>query len=168
MTPPANKGRSTWNDSSKGGWQRRRPDREWQRRTAKKRERDNNERENFDPSPPTEDEFVIGDRSGLRKLSAPESVGDVVGDFLARSGWHDRLRTTRLLADWEAIVGVDIAANAHPTRIEKGVLYLVASSSTWATQLTWLESTIKEKINEAAGSHLVHTLRVTVGDRRPT
>lgn len=138
-------------------------DREYQRRRKQAADRERQEREDFDPTPATDEDWTIGDRSGLKKLRPPEPVGDALGAFLARSGWADRVRTTRLLDDWAGIVGPNLAEHAEPMRIEKGILHLRVSSNSWATQLTWLEQTIVEKVNERAGTALVRAVRVHVG-----
>lgn len=148
------------------GWRRRRPDREEQRRRAGERDRARRDDEDFDPAPPSEDDYVIGDRSGLRRLRAPEPVGDALAEFLASSGWGERVRTTRLLSQWPEIVGPSVADHCRPVRIERGELVVEAESPAWATQLTWLEGTIRQRINEAAGEVVVSRVRVTVSPGR--
>lgn len=163
MTPSGSDGKG------KGRWTPRTPDREEQRRRQQRSARRRMDDRDFDPAVPTDEDWTIGDGANLRRLRGPQPVGDALESFLGRTGFHDRLRTTRLLDDWAGIVGPDVAANSRPQRIEKGVLHLVVSSSTWATQLTWLESTIIEKVNIAAGTNLVHRMKVVVagaGDQR--
>ncbi len=149
--------------NDKGSWQRRRPDREEQRRRSGKRERHLRDRAAYDPAPPSEDDYVIGDRSGLQRLSGPEAVGDALDTFLAGTGWHERVKATRLLSDWPALVGEDIAAHCRPVRIKDKELVVEAESHAWATQLNWLESQLRQKVNQAAGEHVIDRIRVTVG-----
>ncbi len=149
--------------NDKGRWQRRRPDREEQRRRAGKRERHLRDRAAYDPGPPAEDDYVIGDRSGLKRIAGPEPVGDALDQFLEGSGWRERVQATRLLSDWPALVGPDIAAHCEPVRIQNAELVIEAESHAWATQLTWLESELRAKVNNAAGRHLVDRIRITVG-----
>lgn len=148
----------------RGRWVPRRPDREEQRRRQQHADREKLDDANYDPAAPTDEDWAVGDGPQMRRLTAPEPVGDALSAFLARTGWADRVRTTQLLEDWATIVGPDVAANSRPQRIERGALVLVVASSTWATQLTWLESTIIEKVNAAAGRTIVQRLRVVVGN----
>lgn len=148
-----------------GGWRRRRPDREEQRRRAGARDRAKRDDEDFDPAPPTDDDWTIGDRSGLRRLRGPETIGDALAEFLAGSGWGDRVRATRLLEQWPDLVGPSVAEHCRPVRIERGELVVEAESPAWATQLTWLEGTIRQRVNEAAGEVVVTRVRVTVAGR---
>lgn len=153
----------SWSGSQGGGrFRPRRPDREADRRRAKSAARRRQDDTDFDPAPPTDDDWTVGDGANLRRLRGPQPVGDALEAFLGRTGFNDRVRTTRLLDDWAAIVGADVAANSRPQRIERGVLHLAVSSTGWATQLTWLESMLLEKVNEAAGTNLVQRVKVVV------
>ncbi len=140
----------------------RRRDREEERRRARAAERARREKESFDPAPPDDEDWVIGEGSGLRRITGPAPVGDALDAFLAGSGWRDRVRATRLLDDWPALVGPHVADHCRPVRIDRGELVVEAESHAWATQLTWLEADLRRKVNEAAGEVVVHRIRVTV------
>lgn len=152
MTPP--------NDNP--SYRRRRPDREEQRRRAGAADRERRDREAFDPAPPTDDDVTIGDRSGLRRLTGPKPVGDALDEFLKGTGWADRVKATRLLDAWPDLVGDSVAAHCRPVRIDRGELLVEAESPAWATQLTWLEQSIRQRVNEQAGEVLVRRVRIVV------
>lgn len=63
--------------------------------------------------------------------------------------------------DWEAAVGTRIAARARPVRLERGVLYVRAASSTWAQELALLADVIVTQLR--ARGLAVDSLRFRVG-----
>lgn len=67
--------------------------------------------------------------------------------------------------EWEAAVGTRIAARARPVKLERGVLYVRASSSTWAQELSLLGDTIAEQLR--ARGVAVQSLRFRVGKVEP-
>jgi predicted nucleic acid-binding Zn ribbon protein len=76
-------------------------------------------------------------------------------------------------AHWREIVGPSIADHADPTSLRQGVLRVRADSPAWATEIGYLGTEIKTRINAAVGSTLVDEVRVWIGarverkDRRP-
>ena len=52
---------------------------------------------------------------------------------------------------WEDAVGAQIAANARPTRLSDGVLFVEVDEPGWATQLRYLEAQLIERITAVAG-----------------
>jgi len=67
--------------------------------------------------------------------------------------------------DWEAAVGTRIAARAKPTRLERGVLLVVASTSTWAQELSMLSTEIVAQLRTRGVA--VDSLRFRVGHVDP-
>jgi hypothetical protein len=58
----------------------------------------------------------------------------------------------RVLATlWPDIVGPDVAANARPVQLSKGRLVVSTSSSVWAHTLSYMETDLKDKLNEHLG-----------------
>ncbi len=149
-------------DDERGRYRRRRPDREAQRRWQGRIDRDKRDREAWQPGPPTDEDWVVGDRSGLRRVTGPERIGDAVDEFLGRTNWRDRVASTRLLDDWPGLVGQELAKHCEPVRLDRGVLVVAAESHAWATQLSWLQTTLRDKVNAAAGETLVQKVRVVV------
>lgn len=67
--------------------------------------------------------------------------------------------------DWEAAVGTRIAARTRPIKLERGVLWVLAASSTWAQELTLLSAAILEQLR--ARGLAVRQLRFRVGQVDP-
>jgi predicted nucleic acid-binding Zn ribbon protein len=136
-------------------------------RARQARARQRLERERFDPAPPTDDDWTIEDRDGLRRLpSAPSSVGDVLDEVLRQRRWGERLRGVALMDHWDDVVGAELAQHCHPVRLAGGILTVAAATPTWATQLRYLSGRIRLQANRALGEPLVDEVVVVVGRRR--
>jgi hypothetical protein len=108
---------------------------------------------------------MVAAMSRRHRIRAPEPLGTVL------------LRSTDARApvpvdvppvlprDWECAVGTKIARRARPTRLERGVLYVRTTSSTWAQELSLLADTIVQKLRERGIE--VKTLRFHVGTVEP-
>jgi predicted nucleic acid-binding Zn ribbon protein len=65
---------------------------------------------------------------------------------------------------WPLTVGETIAANAWPARVARdGTLYVAATSSTWAFELSQLAPQILERLREALGETAPSGLRFALG-----
>ncbi|HJC27814.1 MAG TPA: DUF721 domain-containing protein [Candidatus Dietzia intestinipullorum] len=90
----------------------------------------------------------------------PQPLGRLVGQVARKRGWDDKVATGRLFAEWDRIVGEDVAAHATPDRLEDKILYVRASSTAWATQLRLMAADILRKIAAAMGPGHVRRLKI--------
>lgn len=102
-----------------------------------------------------------GDR--LRRLRAPEPLGDVLDGVVDSRDWAERLRGTRVLTQWPRVVGEDLARRCEPVRLAGGILLVRASSRAWATELSYLTGRIIRRANALIGDDLVEDVQITVG-----
>jgi predicted nucleic acid-binding Zn ribbon protein len=65
---------------------------------------------------------------------------------------------------WEEAVGAHVAAHARPVRLDGGVLVVEVDEPAWATQITLLSNTIRERLMTVTG---VEVARVEVRVYRP-
>ena len=93
----------------------------------------------------------------------PHRLKDLLGGVGARVGLEDARATGLVWSHWAEIVGDSIAGNAEPTSLKKGILRVRATSPTWAQELTYLATEIKDRANAAAGSDVVREVRVWTG-----
>ena len=63
---------------------------------------------------------------------------------------------------WEEIVGGDIAKNAYPISLEKGVLAVQVVNSGWLFQMNQLKRQIKQKINRKCGNNFCTIIRFQI------
>jgi hypothetical protein len=132
-------------------------------RRARQRERE--DRADFDPRPPTDDDWTVEeeDTDGLRRLRAPTVVGDTLAGVLQRRGWGERLHAATLAGRWADLVGPQLAERCEPVRLAGGCLVVRAENQTWATQLRYLHTQLQTNANELLGAVRVREVRIVVG-----
>ena len=104
-------------------------------------------------------------REGQRSGSGPDArdpvrVGDMISRLVAERGWQDTTAAASVLANWDRLVGPEIADHCRPTSLQDGELVLVAESSAWATQLRRLTRTLTARLTEQVGEGVVTSVVV--------
>jgi hypothetical protein len=89
-------------------------------------------------------------------MPEPRRPGDVLASTLAgvTSG-----ETARAYTAWLKAVGPDVAAATRPRRFARGALVVGCESSVWANELTYLTTTILERMTAVDPGHPVKRLR---------
>lgn len=85
----------------------------------------------------------------------PQRVGDVLSGYTADRGWQQPLAEARVFAEWDKLVGPDIAAHCAPTSLRDGELKVAAESTAWATQLRLLASSVLARLAGELGPTVV-------------
>lgn len=91
----------------------------------------------------------------------PQPIGALVPGLVSDQGWERPLADARVFADWEQLVGADIAAHAHPQSLHAGELRISAESTAWATQLRLLSSRLLARLVAELGPDTVTKLIIT-------
>lgn len=115
-----------------------------------------------------------GPRKALRKVGPrrtgdgrdPVRFGEAIAKLVAERGWEDTTTAAGVLANWEAVVGPEIADHCQPVSLVDGELVVVAESTAWATQLRLLTKTLLARVREHAGDG-VATKVVVRGPQQP-
>ena len=94
----------------------------------------------------------------------PKPLAGDLDDLMRRLQAGDRDQVAGVFGKWEEIVGETVAANVLPVRIENRTLVVEVTESSWATQVGFLEATIRQRILEETGSEIAS---VEVRVRRP-
>jgi predicted nucleic acid-binding Zn ribbon protein len=97
----------------------------------------------------------------------PRAVGAELADLLRARGWDGRLAAARVVARWPEVVGEAVAAHCQPSRLEDGTLHVVADSPAWATQLTYLQGKLLDRLAAECGHGLVRRIQVRTNEGRP-
>ena len=98
----------------------------------------------------------------------PRPIGAELADVLRARGWDGRLAAARVVARWPEVVGDAVAGHCQPSRLEAdGTLHVVADSAAWATQLSYLQGTLMDRLAAECGSGLVRRIRVRTNEGRP-
>jgi len=110
-------------------------------------------------------------RARVRRADAPRSgsgpdardpvrFGELISRLVAERGWQETTSAAGVLANWELLVGPELAAHCAPASLVDGHLVLVAESSAWATQLRLLTRTLISRLAEQVGPDVVRSIVV--------
>jgi predicted nucleic acid-binding Zn ribbon protein len=91
----------------------------------------------------------------------PTLISDVLTNLVSDRQWESGLAEGNLFAQWERIVGSDIATHTTPISILDGILLIQCSSTAWATQLQSVHDQLVATISSSAPGALVESLRFT-------
>ncbi len=91
----------------------------------------------------------------------PTLISDVLTNLVSDRQWESGLAEGNLFAQWEKIVGSDIATHTTPISILDGVLLIQCSSTAWATQLQSVHDQLLATISSSAPGALVESLKFT-------
>lgn len=90
----------------------------------------------------------------------PVWFGAAIQRLVAERGWEDTTTAAGVLANWDKLVGPEIADHCRPESLIDGVLVLVAESTAWATQLRLLTRTMSARLREQVGDGVVTSIVV--------
>ncbi|MBO2461281.1 DUF721 domain-containing protein [Actinomadura violacea] len=90
----------------------------------------------------------------------PKAFGAAIRELMATRGWEQRAAVGGVFGNWAGIVGPELAEHTRPERFEDGELTVAADSTTWATQLRLLSSTLVRRLNEELGHGTVRRVKV--------
>ncbi len=96
----------------------------------------------------------------------PMRFGAAIQRLVDERGWQDTTTAAGVLANWDRVVGAEIADHCQPVSLVDGELVVVAESTAWATQLRLLTKTLLVRIKEHAGEG-VATKIVVRGPAQP-
>ena len=95
----------------------------------------------------------------------PQPLGPTVDRLVRGLGAPSAASTRSIFADWDDIVGDQIAAHARPHALRERTLVVAVVDPAWATQLRFLEAELLTRLAAATGSDEVVAIEVRV---RPT
>ena len=97
----------------------------------------------------------------------PAPLARVLDQFVREQGWQEQSAVARLMDQWAAVVGEDVASHVQPTAFADGTLTLQAESTAWATQVRLLLPQVRKAIDEALGTGVVTKVSV-LGPQAPS
>ncbi len=100
----------------------------------------------------------------MRPTSPFDAISSVLTSLAQRLGVEAKVLEHRLRRRWPAIVGAHLAAHTRPDQIRYRKLYLIVENSVWLHQLSFLKTTLVEKVNADAGSTVVSEVVLRVGE----
>jgi predicted nucleic acid-binding Zn ribbon protein len=90
----------------------------------------------------------------------PSLLGEQMARLLVDRGWNMDVAVGSVMGRWPAIVGTEVAEHCVPVTFQDGVLIVRADSTSWATQLRLLSSSILARLETEVGKDAVTELRV--------
>ena len=104
--------------------------------------------------------------AGRRRKGTPTKVGDLIGRVLGDLGLEGIAKAHQIGAQWEAIVGAQVAAHCRPLGVRGSVLELEVDSPVWSQQLQLRKPEILAALERVIGSEAPRELRFQVGYAR--
>ena len=68
---------------------------------------------------------------------------------------------------WPDVVGAEIARRTHPSRIERGTLWIASPDACWAYELQFFKRELLSSVQTFIESHAIHDLRFCTGQLPP-
>ncbi len=88
-----------------------------------------------------------------------ESLSGVLPRVLKQLGLEQGLLGWRAVAEWDRVVGPDVARHARAVAYRDGVLQVEVEGSAWMQELGFLERVLVQKINRHLGRSVVRDVR---------
>ncbi len=95
----------------------------------------------------------------LRRVG--ESLPAVTRNLAGPDGVH----LVNLVSTWPEVVGASVASHSRPLRLTGHTLTIAVDQPGWATELTYLETQLRARIDTALGPGVVTTVKVVVRPR---
>jgi len=97
----------------------------------------------------------------FKRRKHPEKIGNMVGALLAK--WEGRAKKQEIIFNslWKKIVGERIAKHTRLYQIRGQQLVIIAESSAWMNELTFLKEKIKIKAKNSFATYGINIEEVT-------
>ncbi len=92
----------------------------------------------------------------------PRRVGDSIDRAAAAMGAPRASALHTVFVRWPELVGPAIAAHAQPLSLKEGVLVIGVDQPGWATQLRFLDTSLKAQLAAALGEGVVTRVELRV------
>ncbi len=95
----------------------------------------------------------------------PPTIGQSIEHFLALMGAPRVSTLTSLDDEWPNIVGPALAAQSRPIEVRDGVLIVGCDDPSWASQIKWMDATIRERFADIFDGIAIQRIQVRVAPR---
>ncbi len=90
-------------------------------------------------------------------------LGQIIEQVLRKRKMWRQYQQYLIIDQWDQLVGKEIAAVTSVRCLQRQVLRVLVSDSTWAYHLTLLKPELIEKLNKHAGETLVRDIYFMIG-----
>ena len=98
-----------------------------------------------------------------RRKGTPTQVGDLIGQVLGDLGLSGVAKAHRIGAQWEEVVGAQVAAHCRPLGLRGDVLEVEVDSPVWSQQLQLRKPDLLAALARILGPDAPRELRFQVG-----
>jgi len=95
-----------------------------------------------------------------------ERAGEVLDRWLRNRGRDKDVREYTIRHRWSELVGPQLAERTQPVSLREGLLTLVVASAAWLNELSFMRSSILQRVNELVGGSVV-AIRLVAGRVTP-
>lgn len=100
----------------------------------------------------------------IDRKKKPEAIGNIVANWLDRSGLAERVDQASVIPEWPKLVGPQIAAVTAPQSITpNGTLFVRVTTNAWMNELSLLEPELLRSLNENQTRVPVRRIRWVLG-----
>ena len=89
-------------------------------------------------------------------------IGTIINKILKKAEYAPMLEENKILEKWPSIIGEKLAPFIKAQGIEKKILFLKSSRSTWSMHIYTLKDELIKKVNEAAGKQVIRDIKINV------
>ena len=90
--------------------------------------------------------------------SKTASIGPLVEEVLAESGYLSICREYAVMEKWPSLIDPRFAEVTSCDRVENGILYVKVSSAAWRQEAVYRKETILERIRKESGCHSIRDI----------
>jgi predicted nucleic acid-binding Zn ribbon protein len=83
------------------------------------------------------------------------SLAEAIKDYINEMNFGEKLNEAGVLNSWEEVVGKAISSRTTKIYIKDHVLFVHLNSSVVRSELLMLRETLRQKLNEKAGSEVI-------------
>lgn len=92
------------------------------------------------------------------KREGPEKVGDLLGDFLEKTGLREAVLRAEVVEDWDSRVGQAISRVTRARTARGATLIVEVRSSAWLMELNLMKEEILRRLNEGRREGLMDNI----------
>ena len=89
------------------------------------------------------------------RSGAPQHIGSVLAELVARLGIGPRLLEEKAVEAWAELAGPSVIAVTDSVRVKSGRMIIKITSPTWRYELSLQREEWREKVNEYVGKEIV-------------
>ncbi len=92
-----------------------------------------------------------------------KELGQIIEQVLRKRKMWRQYKQCLIIDEWDQLVGKEIAAVTSACSLQRQVLRVMVSNSTWVYHLTLLKPQLIEKLNKHAGEKMIKDIYFQIG-----